>query len=178
MTNRNRTTRSRNQPRRRIGRNVWINNSFNATLVNDGLAQVNLTSIAESFMTFDTTVVQVIIPVFNYAVLTDATVGTREIRYALIVAPTNMDSTDHDTLFSDSQGQPYMFVGGDSFRTGAIGQLNLSLVLANGGPIISKAKRRFRENDSDVFLLLDNEFEAGDSSLTVTGYSRVLIHIP
>jgi len=177
MTNRNRRN-SRNTTRRRSGRNVWVNNSFNATLVPDALAQVNITQGAMDFMTFDTTVVQVIISVFNYAVLTNANIGTRELRYALILAPSNMDSSDHDTLFSDTIGAPYMFTGGDAFRTGAAGQLNLSMVLSNGGPIIAKAKRRFRENDSSVFLLLDNESDPGDTSLTVTGWARTLIHIP
>ena len=173
------TNRNRRQPTRtRKGRNVWVNQSFNAALVIDGLAQVNLLTVAQDFMTFDTTVVQVVIPVFNYAVLTDAQIGTREIRYAIIAAPTNMDASDHSTLFTDTIGPPYMYTGGDAFRTGAIGQLNLSMVLANGGPIVAKAKRRFRENDSSIFLLLDNESESGDSSLTVTGFARVLIHIP
>ena len=177
MTNRN-TTRRRSQPARRTGRNVWVNQSFNATLVIDGLAQVNLLTVAQDFMTFDTTVVQVVITVFNYAVLTGPTVGTREIRYALILAPINMDASDHSTLFTDTIGPPYMYTGGDAFRTGAAGQLNLSLILANGGPIVAKSKRRFRENDSSVFLLLDNESEADDTQLVVTGWARVLIHIP
>ncbi len=177
MTNRNRRGRS-GGPKRRSGRNVWVNNDFTSNPVGDALAIVNLLQGAESFMTFDTTIVEVVIPVMNYSVLTDATVANRGVRCALMVAQENLDASDMISLFTDSVGPPWLWTGGDEFRTGAAGQLNLSLVIANGGTIRAKAKRRFRENDATLFLIVDNESEAGDSQQILRGFARILIHIP
>ncbi len=178
MTNRNRRSRRTSQPRRRTGRNVWVNEHFNILLSIDNINAVNLLAAADNFMTFDTTIVEVIMPVLAYEVRTDATIGTRQIRWALQVAPSTFDVADFETLYADSIGPPWMQTGGDAFKTAAVGDLNLSLTVANGGPIRAKASRRFRENDSTLWLILENRSNAGDSSLTINGFSRTLIRIP
>ncbi len=148
------------------------------SLANNGIAIVNLLAGADNFMTFDTTIVETIIPVLNFSCTTNATDAIRGIRVALLVAPSTHDASDMTRLFTDSIGPPWMWFAGDELRTNAIGKLNLSLAFSSAGAIRAKSKRRFRENESTLFLVIDNQTESGDTILFLSGFCRTLIHIP
>ncbi len=135
---------------------------------------------AADFMTFDTTIVSVIIPDLTITAQVDDSGGTLNFRVALMVAPEAMDADDFQPLFADSIGPPWMWVNG----VHALAVIN-SLVtapLAGGvhGPARIKSKRRFKENNVTLFLLQQNVVEAGTnlSNFRLSGMIRTLIHIP
>ncbi len=51
-------------------------------------------------------------------------------------------------------------------------------MVSGGNGMRFKAKRRFRENNSTLFLLHQNVIAGSDTSVTLDGMVRTLIHIP
>ncbi len=178
------TTRRRSPRRgrtRRTGRNVWINEDFNI-LLGAGTNATPLLAVAADFMTFDTTIVRVVIPTLHFHMLTDATTNTRQIRVAWQIGPTRMDSDDFQTLFVDSIGAPWMYMTGGAIKTAAIQEITITLaggaVNAALPAIDMKAKRRFRENESTLFMISEFTKASGDTDPRLRGYSRTLVHVP
>ena len=132
-------------------------------------------------MVFDTTIVGIVIPQLTFRATVDATAGLREIRCALTVGKDTLDAGggDFQTLYATSIGAPWMWVVGRGLQSQGAASLTLSL----SGPAVSdvariKAKRRFRENDSTVWLIHENRVNAGDTALQLKGFVRTLIYIP
>jgi len=174
-----RTSRARRAPRGRTARMVWVNTNVNFTGIIDGLQNLDLLAGAAEFMVFDTTIVQVVIPELNFAFTNNAlTTGNRQARAALQVGPTTMDSVDFQDLYSSSIGAPWMWFSGAGGRIpNTQTTLNLNLAHDENGVRV-KAQRRFRENDSTLWLVVQNRTEAGDTGLQYDGFVRTLLRIP
>ncbi len=156
-----------------------MNQHLSEVIVAGAIMPIDLLVAASDFMTFDTTIVSVVIPELNFSFVAEATTDVRDFRYALLLANSLIDGADLQSFFTDSIGAPWMYTGGLSTKlSGAAGSVDMNLVFQNGGPIIAKSKRRFRENDSTVFLVVDSRLDAGDTVPLVTGFTRTLIHIP
>ena len=176
MTQSRMNFRPRGRPRGRPGRNVWVNENVNASLTLNTVLPINLLTSASDFMTFDTTIRSVIIPDLTFTGTTTAVFGKRQIRCALIVAPTNMDADDFEPLFADSIGPPWLGVFGRTVAFGTVATV-FSMDLALTG-LRFKAKRRFRENDSTLFMITQNLGNPADTGFALDGMVRTLIHIP
>ena len=174
MTRRARTTR-----RGRTGRDVWVNTSLlNIPQSVDGLHIQNLLLGAPDFMTFDMTINRVIIPTFVFHAATLAATGTRQFRWALQVAPKTMDSADFEPLFTDSVGPPWLATGGAAQLLPAVAGVFTFTLAGHNGIIDVKAKRRFRENDSTLFLITENRVVFSDTDIQIHAFCRTLLHIP
>ena len=157
-----------------------MNENINSTPTANTVGIVDLLTSAGDFMTFDTTIQRVVIPAFSTSQTTVVTAGMREWRFALILAHEGMDAGDFQTLFQDSIGPAWMYMWGRSVRTSVAAELTLDFGNAgmNGGPIDAKAKRRFRENNSTLFLIHQNLQPGVDTNISINGMVRTLIHIP
>ena len=177
MTTQRRASRPRRGAPRRTGRNVWVNDNLSVTLSDNSLIAVPLLTDAVDFMTFDTTIVAVII---NEMTMSGQklTSGRVTARAALMIAPDTMDSDDFQALITNSIGPPWMWVGSITERVAD--QAIFNFEFANSRfPVRVKAKRRFRENDSTLFLVFQNALENGSIiSENLQGMVRTLIHIP
>ena len=178
MTNRNRARRpaARTQARR-TGRNVWVNENINAVLVQNSIQAIDCLSAAADFMTFDTTLETVIVPDMAYTLTTTTGAGKRQIRCAFIVGPSTMDADDFQAPFADSIGPPWLGVFGSTAHL-ANGVLFTSTLAGPGFPIRYKARRRFRENNSTLFLLVQTLSVQADTNIALDGMVRTLLHIP
>ena len=112
-----------------------------------------------------------------YAFNTDTTSGKRQVRIAFQVAPSTMDGDDFESLFADSIGPPWMGMLGRTVNFANIATAATFDLLA-GAPIRFKARRRFRENDSTLFMVIQNLTPGVDTDLTLDGMVRTLIRIP
>ncbi len=178
MTTRNRRSGRRSGTRRRTGRNVWVNQSLNFPLSGGGITAVNLLDSAADFMTFDTTIVAVIVTDLHVSYEILGSGGFVSVRVALQTAPSMMDSADFETLFINSIGPPWMWTRGRTSRNSIGDLVNLDFTPTEGTRI--KAKRRFRENDSTLFLVIQSLLEAGTTidNANMIGMFRTLLHIP
>jgi len=123
--------------------------------------------------------VGVIIPSLKFSIISSAVVGVREIRIALQTGLSTLDPVDFESLFANSIGPPWMYVTGNGFLSSAIQTITLHTHGAdNGGIPRIKAQRRFKENDSTLWLIHENRAEAGDTVLSLKGLIRVLLRIP
>ena len=178
MTNRVNRRPRRTAPRR-TGRYVWVNTSFNTVITDDTVSALALLGAAADFMTFDTTIVQVVIP--DLSLVGDIATATTNItaRMAFQIAPTLMDPDDFQPPVADSIGPPWMYTIGHSARILASTSFSINFVSQAGGIIRIKAKRRFRENDSTLFLVLQVATAGGDAAnMALIGMTRVLLYIP
>ncbi len=178
MTSRNRSPRRTSAPRRRTGRNVWVNTSLAAGLVANSTVAIGLLGGAADFMTFDTTIVGVIIPDLTLMGVNSGSVSQFRTRWALQIAPTTMDSDDFQVPDADSIGPPWMHVKGKALNILASAPFTLDYVEGQS-EIRVKAKRRFRENDSTLFMVFQSVASGGvPTSLSLVGMVRTLLHIP
>ena len=176
MTQRNRP-RSRPARAQRRGRRVWVNENINSVPADNTIEAIDCLTAAADFMTFDTTIEAVIIPDMAYS-FQKLTAGVVDFRMALIVGPTTLDNDDFQTLFADSIGAPWLGVWGAHARIPDQGLLTFAL--AAGFDVIRvKAKRRFRENDSTLWLVIQNVVTSGTTiNENLGGMVRTLLHIP
>ena len=174
MTNRNRRT-SRG-PRRRPGRNVWVNENINTIVTPNNIQILDLLSFAQDFMTYDTTINEVIITDLHWSFTTTDPAGLRQMRCGLIVAPKGMDANDFQVPFGDHIGTPWMGMWGNHLRMSGVQNGNISLAPAEG--LRFHSKRRFRENDSTLWLVYQSVVSGVDGDNLLSGMSRTLIHIP
>ncbi len=176
MTNRNR--RQARRPARRSSRLVWVNENINSVLVDDSLIVIDLLTNAQNFMLFDTTIVSVIVEDLHYSFEMSMTESLVDLRVALIVAPSTMDGDDFQNVFADSIGPPWlgMLGGHERVPNGGTGNINLT----PAGPIKFKAKRRFRENNSTLFMIIQNVVGPGGATTdeNFSGFVRTLLRIP
>ncbi len=168
----------RRTPRARTARLVWVNRHLSVTPTVDTLGANDLLSGADNFMVFDTTIVQVVIPWLSFTFTTDATQALREMRVALIVGPSSLDSVDFTGLYANSVGPAWLWTYGTGLMTEAIGSITASLAGGGIDAVRVKSARRFRENESTLWLVHENRTEAGDSDLLLTGLIRTLIRVP
>ena len=175
-----RSYRPRKGSQRRSGRNVWVNENINSVPVGNSLGIIDCLTAAQDFMTFDTTIQRIVIPAFNWAFLSDATVGMREIRFALEVGKATLDAADFTSLFSDNIGPPWMYTWGRSIKINGAAAVTVDFSNAGvqGGPIDVKSKRRFRENESTLFLVNQNLSPGTDVEQSINGLVRTLLYIP
>ncbi len=178
MTSRNRRSRGSRGTRRRTGRNVWVNVSLANTVV-AGVASIDVLQPASDFMTFDTTIVGIVIPDLTLVFDNGTGLSNVRTRWALQTAPSTMDADDFQVPDSDSIGPPWMYVGGMARRIPSDTAVTFDYVDQSGGPIRVKSKRRFRENDSTLFLVFQTVVSGGSfSNGFLNGMIRTLIHIP
>ena len=162
---------------RRTGRNVWVNENINEIPVDNTIAAINFLTQAKDFMKFDTTIVSVVVTDLNFS-FQKLTQGVVDFRYALMVAPDTMDNDDFQTLFADSVGSPWMYMSG---LHGLVPDQGIASFQFAGGPdtVRIKAKRRFRENNSTLWLIHQNVVTVGSTiNENLGGMVRTLLHIP
>ena len=174
------TTRNRRPPRTRArtSRRVWVNQNVETALTVNTRQIIDVLQAAPEFMLFDTTILRVILAPLFFTTITTVTQGIREVRYSLFIGTELLDSDDSPTLFNNTIGADHMHVGGSGALFSSTTQL-VTFDLTEGIEHIDvKAKRRFRENDSTLWLLVENEGVAGDVGLRMDGYVRTLLHVP
>jgi len=176
MTNRNRRSTGSRRTRRRTGRNVWVNHDVNATPVVNSLSLLDIMQNAPDFMVFDTTVVSVIIESLNYSYVSIAPAGVRRISVGIMALHEGIDASDISPILVDGVGPPWMVLLENSHSISGLTVQNLSLTPT--GPIHIKAKRRFRENETTLFLVIQSNHIAADTVPALIGIIRTLIHIP
>jgi len=179
MTQRNNRFRGRPARRRgRTGRNVWVNTNVNSTLAPDAVQILDLLTPAADFMTFDTTVVSVIVVNLHYSFASLGPDHNVHIACGLLTAIDTMDANDAPIPLEDNIGPPWMGLLMKSERVSGVASQNIPLT-PNSEALRFQAKRRFRENNSTVWLVMQSS-NAGiaDSGITLDGIIRVLIHIP
>jgi len=177
MTTRRRSGR-RSGTRKRAGRNVWVNENINSIMTANSVLALNCLTDAKDFMTFDTTIVQIIIPDFSIQFLTLVSDSIVNWRGVFQTAPTLMETDKFQVPFADSVGAPWMgTMGGHAYANPG----PHDIVIAGGGnPALRfQAKRRFRENDSTLVLMMQLVHSGGDiGSVRISGFIRTLLHIP
>ena len=175
MTTR-RSRGSRGRSRGRTGRNVWVNENINEIVVINGIQIRDILGSAEQFMTFDTTVQEVIVTDLHYSFVSVAPAGVRNFRCALIVGSKLLDAADFQVLFADSLGPAWMGVWGNHVSVTGVDVQNLPLTPREG--LRFHSKRRFRENNDTVWFVFQNVAPATDTTPLLSGMFRTLIHIP
>jgi len=176
------TTRNRGRPRarqsRRQGRNVWVNNNVNSVLGISSISILDLLLPAEEFMKFDTTVVSIVVTGLNLAwdAIDDAGTGNRHIAVGFFRGLRTLDAADAPLLLVDSIGAPWM--GTLWASTSLTGVQRANLNLTPSGPVQFKAKRRFAENDSTIWMAIQNFSSINDLNIELSGLIRTLIYIP
>ena len=174
--------RRRRGVRRRNGRNVWVNEQFEVTLTPASTTVVaDLLTSAADFMTFDTTIVSVLLTGLTVRWNTDdVTQQRREVGMGLMVAPATMDNIDFPSPISDNVGAPWMWHNYGSavfqnsthfFAAGPTGQ-------GQNGVVHVRAQRRFRENNSTLWFVAETIQAGADTNAEITGYARTLLRIP
>ena len=178
--------RQRSSPvgsRKRSGRNVWIN-----TALTNGVVSPNAITIFDlwpggttpQFMTFDTTIQAVRISSLQQTSLTAAVATTRKVACSLLLATRQLDFADIIFgLLATGTGPPWMWHSFSQLAIRVVSDLNLILVssaLTNG--VTVRAKRRLRENDMTLWLVVENINGAGDTDTRLNGYFRTLMRIP
>jgi len=91
----------RNGTRKRTGRNVWVNNDVNLSPTLNAFELKDILENAPDFMTFDTTIVSVIIESLNFTYDSLAPAGVRRMAIALIVAPESITTSQLDPILFD-----------------------------------------------------------------------------
>jgi len=161
---------------------VWVNERLDqAGVASNGNTIHPLLTAASDFMVFDTTIVGVRISSLGISsALTSAVAGVRQVGAALFTAQENIDSADVlDGALGIHIGPPWMWHAMGQFHSTGAAPLQLPLVSSVGtNGVLVKSRRRFKENNSTLFLLLSTDVDAGDASYTATGYFRTLLHIP
>ena len=183
MTNQRRaTTRAaRRSPARRTGRLVWVNTILDGSgMTENGIDIFSLLGSAADFMLFDTTIVAIYIPYMDMTfTLGGATGGLRGCGVALMVANENLDAADIiDGPRASNIGPPWMWHSANITRfAAAAGEATLPLIDARFPQV--RSKRRFRENNQELFLITQNlVIGADDSNVQISAYFRILIRIP
>ncbi len=179
MTTRNRRSGRRSRgTRRRTGRNVWVNHDLNEVPVVNTLTTRNLLVNAKDFMLFDTTIVSVIIEDLHWSFTSTTTSGTRRLAIAMLTGLDTLDAADFTSLFVDDVGPAYMVLLTKTLRVDDAGSLPHNVNITPQGPITLRAKRRFKENDATLWLLIQQVGPATDPNQELSGLVRTLIHIP
>jgi len=173
MTNRN---RRRFTPRRRTGRDVWVNHDLNEIPVPNTVQIKNLLLPAPDFMTFDTTVNTIIVEDIHWGFDSLAPAGLRRLALGFVVLRTGTGPGGAPAPLTDGVGPPWMGMLHASENLSGVAPQNISVI--KGDPIRFKAKRRFRENESSVFLVYQTISPGADTNQTLSGVIRILIHIP
>jgi len=128
-------------------------------------------------MTFDSTISAIVIPDMAATGSAAASNGKRQWRIAFQVAPSTMDLDDFQALYADSIGAPWMGMYG--VTANIVANALYTFDLTGGIPQRLRAKRRFRENDSTLWMIYQNLSASGaDFALALDGMVRTLIHIP
>ena len=175
MTNRNKRF-TRRSTRRRTGRTVWVNKNLNFSLSDNTKGTVDLLTAADDFMLFDSTVLGVLITSLTWSYDTVATLAVRQLELAIIQAKSTIDPDDFTSLYSDNVGPPYMWRAGAAVRS-PISTIN-NYVFTPNGAIFIKAKRRFKENDSTIWLVHHTSSTGTNTGMAIDGTIRTLIYIP
>ncbi len=134
-------------------------------------------------MKFDVTLLAVRISYLLWSFKTASSVpGLRRAGAALMVAHENLDAADVTEGPLDTHvGPPWMWQQAVALDIDNLDTtFNFNLVSSNTGGIMVKAKRRLRENNATLWLVLDNEDTVGvsDTELFFSGYFRTLLFIP
>ena len=179
------TQRRRSAPRavrRRTSRKVWITTVVqNALQVVAATNVIDLMTIAPDFMTFDTTILRVEIPFLEMHFSIGTGLGFRGVYWGLLVAPKTMDFDDFQNVGTTHIGPPYLHVGAVGLEIPAgqpAGTIQNLLLSDTRNPVQVKTKRRFRENDSTLWLIMRNVSVSGDTDITAEGLFRILLNIP
>ena len=175
MTTRRRNTRSSRRGRR-TGRDVWVNHDVNFSLTNNNISNFDLLTNAKDFMLFDTTITSVIIEDLHFSFDSLAPAGLRRIAIGLITGNAELDSTDFTSPLVDGVGPPWMVMLTSALNLSGVAPQNMTLT--KNGPMTIRSKRRFKENDSTLFMVIHNISPAVDTTLLLSGIIRTLIHVP
>ncbi len=160
---------------KRTGRNVWVNTNVNSVFGINTTITVDLLLPADSFMEFDSTVQSIVIPGLTWSLSTNG-VANYNCAVAFIAAPRAMDPDDFVSPLSDNIGPPWMGLLWASNRFSGIQAETLQLVDIGG--MRFKSKRRFRENNTTIWMVAQNVGDAGSDEGTLDGLVRILLHIP
>ena len=176
------TTRSRRfSPRRsgrRTSRKVWVNRIIQGALTIDTIQLFDMLTSAVDFMKFDSTILRVLFPSLSVSFDATATLGNREFAFSVFTGPENLDSADVPDLFTSGIGQPHMSYAKNNFRLAATAQSVTTDLRPNGETLDIKAKRRFKENDTTLWLALQNNLITNDATIEINGLCRTLLLIP
>jgi len=177
MTTQRRGSRS---PRRqaRVSRRVWVNRFINAALTIDTVQIFNMLDNAAQFMLFDSTILRVLVENLSFSFDATATLGNRRVAFSFFTGPENLDSADVPTMLASGIGPAYMYLGMQSARLAAAAQSVTMDLTRNQQSIDIKAKRRFKENDTTLWLAIENDMITNDANLALEGCVRTLILVP
>ncbi len=129
-------------------------------------------------MMFDSTILGVKIPWLSYSMEAAATNAVREIAYYLITGKSTLDSVDFTVPRASGVGPAMLHCGGNSARLPATAA-SFSIDLRGGIETIDiRAKRRFKENEETLWMVIENASEAGDTVLKLNGLVRTLLLVP
>jgi len=162
--------------RRRTGRDVWVNHDLNEIPLVNGIGNKDLLIPAPDFMTFDTTINSVILEDIHFSYDSLAPAGLRRFAIGLVVLKENLGSANMPVILQDGVGPPWLGMLHAAGNISGVAPQNINLT--PNGPVIFKAKRRFRENDSTLYLVFQSVSPAADTAPLLSGIIRILIHIP
>ncbi len=157
---------------------VWVNQAINnSALTANGVNLIALLGQAGDFMVFDTTIMAVYLHL-DFSLVTSADRLVRKVGVALAVHPDTLDAADiTEGPLQSSIGPPWMWHSTTGIQIAAVGELTLPLPAFESNAHV-KAKRRFRENNSTLFLEVENIVHANDTLPILNGFVRTLIRIP
>ncbi len=178
MTTQRRGRRSQRTPRARTSRRVWANSTIATSLTVDAIQIIDMLAIADDFMLFDSTILSVLMTDLFVSFDAAAVLETRQFQIALLTGKNTLDSDDFLSLFASNIGPPYMWRTGKQARLAASVQAVTVDFTEGAHEIRIKAKRRFTENDETLWFVVQNNMNAGDSNVVLSGTCRVLLHIP
>ena len=154
-----------------------MNHFINVALTVNTQQIINLLSTAATFMLFDSTILRVIIPSLALTYDAAANLGNRRVAVALETGKDTLDSADMQSLLSSSVGAPWMYYTRTENRLAAVAAATTQFLSPPEG-IDIKSKRRFRENDSTLWMTVENQMDPADANLQLQGQARTLLRIP
>ena len=178
MTMRRRTGSRRRSTSRRTGRNVWVNMDIEQAIIDNSIIAVPILAPASEFMTFDTTIVQVLVVDLTMTFEVETSGGYIRSRVAILTGHDSLVSADFQAPIASSIGPTWMWTSSRTARFALNSVATMAHITDQAARI--KAKRRFKENNSTLYLVSEFRAEGGTSTGTafLHAFIRTLIHIP
>ncbi len=162
---------------RRTARKVWVNKQLATSMASGTIGIVDLLSDAADFMTFDTTILIVILNV-TFVWDAAATLGLNRLAYALVTGLDTLDNVDMTDPLVSGIGPPWLYHNWGVLRQAAAAATVNFRMHPPGENIRVRAQRRFRENDTTLWLVANTSLVASSANLQIEGYARTLLLVP